>query len=140
MKNVYQNSDMVYSEVVTALEDYTYGGVCKIYMPSVSALLPKTTKKETKKLGTSNIMNKDKSKLGIDKYTSCSYVELVVPLNLCPKCGGSINDIKHINTCGECTGEVYHVRCSHSGKKGDQFIVTFIEGDTQKCNIIGRYE
>lgn len=138
MNNVYQNSDMVYSEVVTAMEDYVYGGICKIYMPSVSALIPQG-KTESRKNTTKNIMNKDTSKLGIGWYYSSSCVEMRIPLHLCPNCGGS-SGTKHINTCSTCDGEIYHDICGHHGKKGDKFIVTFIEGDIQKCNIIGRYE
>lgn len=136
MKNVYQNSDMVYSEIAEALDDYNYGGTCKLYIPSVSALMPHSTVKVTRRNTKDNIMNKEKDILGISTYTSSSYIELPVPLHMCPSCGGSSN-IDHI-VIGDC--EVYHIHCAHEGHKGDKFMITFIEGDTQKCNIVGRYQ
>lgn len=139
MDNVYQQSNMMYSEIAEALDDYKYGGYCKLYIPSVCALLPKSTKSITRRNSTSNIMNKEPEKLGISKYTSESYVSLYIPNHLCPHCGGTMNVEHYHSPCKECSGEVHHM-CSHSGKKGDKFVVTFIEGDIQKCSVVGRYQ
>lgn len=120
MKNVYQDSDMCYSEIATVLEDFTYGEMCKFSIPSINPLINMNTHYINRTIKTSNIMNKNKKSLGISKYTVSNYIELKVPLHL----SNIDNDGKRII----------------NGKKGDKFIITFIEGDINKCKIIGRYE
>lgn len=115
MNNFYKNLELNSTEFAIALEDYEYGSSVKCHIPS---LMPFMTNKEIieekRRVSPSNIRNKNLELLGIGKYTSCNYIELHVPALI------SEGEIK--------------------GKKGDKFIITFIAGDINKCNIIGRYK
>lgn len=116
MKNFYEKSDMIYSEKVIAMEDFEYGTMVKcsipILTPFISTVAPEV---KTTRLIKNKIDNKDVDILGINKYTSCNYIELFIPKDLCK------ND-------------------ENKGYKNEEFVGIFIGGDINKCSIIGRYE
>lgn len=112
MNSFYKKLELNNSEIAIAMEDYQPGNYVKCFIPSLMPFIPsKEIIEEKRKIPHTNIKNKKVSLLGIDKYTSCNYIELLIPNNI-------------------TTG----------GKKGDKFVITFIAGDINKCTIIGRYE
>lgn len=115
MNNFYKNLELNNTEFAIALEDYEYGNNVKCNIPSLMPFLSnKEIIEERRRVSPSNIKNKKLELLGIGKYTSCNYIELYIP-----------KSISEGNT---------------KGKKGDKFIITFIAGDINKCNVIGRYK
>lgn len=114
MNNFYKDLELNNTEYAITLEDYEYGNKVKCHIPSLMPFLSnKEIIEEKSRVSPSNIRNKQIDLLGIGKYTSCNYIELYIPTSL------SEGQLK--------------------GKKGDKFMITFIAGDINKCNIIGRY-
>lgn len=119
----YNSSNMTYSELAITLEDFTYGEDVKITIP---VLLPLVDFKDepistTQYLSNRNILNKNKDNLKVDKCTTSNYITLNVPKDLCP-----------------CLG--LDPECTHKGKKGQKFIVSFIGGNINKPIIYRRYD
>lgn len=119
----YNKSNMTYSEIAIALEDFTYGEDVKMTIP---VLLPLVNYKDepistTEYISNKNILNKDKDNLKVGKVTVNNYITLTVPKDLCP-CFGIDNE------------------CEHKGLKGQKFIVNFIGGNINKPIIYRRYD
>ena len=108
MNNFYTDSKMYYSEIAIALEDYQPNTICKFRIPAIMPFIDNSVvAKQTNQINnTVSIDNYNKSSIGEPKYNCCNYLELLVP--------------KHIP----------------AGKVGSKFIVTFIGGDIDKCELI----
>lgn len=114
MKNFYENSEMRLPEKVIALEDFTYGSYVKCSIPALTPFLEnKLVTFNTERLNTSNIENKDYSKLEISTYSNCNYVRVFIPKLLEDNEEGI-------------------------GHKGDSFVCIFIGGDINKISVVGR--
>lgn len=156
MKNYYTDSDCKYSEIVIAMEDFSYGTYVKCTIPSILTFTGSEVNEKESKLNTSNIMNKNKEALGISSYNSCNYINIFIPKQFAP-----IDDFhKHIhNDIDKHVGLIQPILGGHIhinnpdignrvedhiyhpvGKKGDKFIALFVGGDMNKCSIVGRYE
>lgn len=119
----YNKSNMTYSEIAIALEDFTYGEDVKMTIP---VLLPLVNYKDeptstTTYISNKNILNKNKDNLKVGKVTTNNFITLNVPKDLCP-----------------CFG--IDEECEHSGLKGQKFIVNFIGGNINKPIIYRRYD
>ncbi len=119
----YNKSNMTYSEIAIALEDFTYGEDVKMTIP---VLLPLVSYKDepistTEYISNKNILNKNKDNLKVSKVTVNNYITLNVPKDLCPCFGLDEN-------------------CTHEGLKGQKFIVNFIGGNINKPIIYRRYD
>lgn len=109
MNNYIEKSDFKYSEIAIALEDYKFGSLVKFTIPTIMTFLSQDTIIKESHLNTkSNIVNKNP--LGINKYTSCNYIELYVSED---------------KACDRT-----------EGKKGDKYVVIFVGGNINNCIII----
>lgn len=110
--NNYAASDYKYTEIIKALEDYDFNTYVKCATPSIMALLPKSAPISTPiNIDTSNILNKNAINVGT--FNSCNYMEIYIP---------------SVFSNG-----------NSSGKKGDEFVITFVGGDVNDILVIGRH-
>ena len=129
--NYYQEADYRYTEIGIALTDFTYGSTVSISIPTITPFM--NTSKEvttTGKVSTVNIINDDISALGIDsnnskKYTTSNSMSLTVPWYLADIETASINGSSYLQP-------------KASGTKGTQFIISFVGGELNKAQIVGR--
>lgn len=126
-------------EYITTLEPYTYGSNVKCTIPTLLPMLDKSNVVEEKnKVFDFNLMNKDKSLVKLDRYTSSNYINVYIPKKLAPikfcKDSKSFSKISDCN-CTPCTCGL-----DLNGKKGDKFVVMFVGGDIKNIRVIERLE
>lgn len=123
MNNYYLESDYKYNEIAIALEDFIYDNLVPISIPSVMALLNKETPITTNnRLYGYNLQNKDKSRFNLPMNVVISnHVNIVIPSNFA------------------VSSEWDRDRDCYIGRRGTQFIITFVGGNSNKYRIIGRY-
>ena len=110
-------------EIGTALENFEYGSMVKISIPSLTPFI--NNKRATYKINTANIMNKDINSL---KITSCecqNYLEILIPLELFRHKFDQKN--------------LLYEYLPYDGSAGEQFVMSFIGGDINKPVVLRRY-
>lgn len=119
--NYYASSDYKYSEVIKTLQDYRYGTNVPCTIPSLMSLLNKDKIIDTTTyLNTSNIMNKNTNSIMNNiNFTSCNYINIFIPTSYCETYYEGGLDLS-------------------SGRKGDEYIITFVGGNIKNCVVIGR--
>ena len=151
----YNKNTADYTEIGIAVAKYKYGGKVKLNIP---ALLPLSKHNklisDTDENDDDNLLNKNPNNIDLGKVTECNYIELTVPLNMCPNCEGMKElleknlKIKVLpNNCGCPDNPSTHnhetkikYKCKHEGNKGDKFVVLFIGGDINNPIIYRRYD
>lgn len=114
----YQQQELKYTEIATALEKFHYGSEGKFFIDAITPLLSSSAPmNNTKvKINTNNILNYN-SKLNVGSYTLSNYVPLKVPRYMTSEL---IDEHGYIS-------------------KGTKFLVTFVGGDINKPRIVGVY-
>ena len=151
----YDKNTSDFTEIGIAVAKYKYGGKVKLNIP---ALLPLSKHNklisDTDENDDDNLLNKNPNNIDLGKVTECNYIELTVPINMCPNCEGMKEKkkknlkIKVIpNKCGCPDNPNAHkhetkikYKCKHEGNKGDKFVVLFIGGDINNPIIYRRYD
>ena len=127
MNNSYIDGNMNNIEIGIAIENFQYGGIAKISIPSLTPFTDNTKNAlYTNKINKSNIMNKDVDKLGITACSYQNYLELEVPLELYRHKFDQSNERNEY--------------ISYSGSAGEKFAISFIGGDINKPIILRRYQ
>lgn len=131
----YQNTDYRYTEIGIALTDFVYGDKVEIAIP---VLTPFETSSipvvSTKKISYDCIINEDRSFIHNSKASSC-----IITNNLIMTVPYYLADyIRSPNSHSECNHDDL-VKLIWNGKKGTKFIISFVGGNLDKAQIIGRY-
>lgn len=160
MKNTYTNPIVQTTEFAETLRDYYYGTNVECIIPSLTPFSKKSSIiNNNTKISLNNIMNKDKTKLGISSINTGNSISLFIPKDLIST--DEIHDQIHVDIhnhineittsgCTDCSG-THHTHkmqpiqkgqhpIEFKGKKGDKFIVSFIGGDISKPIIIRKWE
>lgn len=130
----YQNTDYKYTEIGIALNDFIYGDKVEIAIPVLtpfeSTSLPLVS---TEKISYDCIENADRSFINNSKVSSCTITNnmvLYVPYYLADYIRSpSAHDRSHPD----------FIKLDWNGKKGTKFIISFVGGNLDKAQIIGRY-
>ena len=135
----YDKNTSDYTEIGIAVAKYKYGGKVKLNIP---ALLPLSKHNklisDTDENDDDNLLNKNPNNIDLGKVTECNYIELTVPLNMCPNCEGMKELLEKNLKINHETKVEY--KCKHEGNKGDKFVVVFIGGDINNPIIYRRYD
>ena len=135
----YNKNTADYTEIGIAVAKYKYGGKVKLNIP---ALLPLSKHNklisDTDENDDDNLLNKNPNNIDLGKVTECNYIELTVPLNMCPNCEGMKELLEKNLKIKDETKVEY--KCKHEGNKGDKFVVLFIGGDINNPIIYRRYD
>lgn len=126
----YQQQDLKYVEVATALEKFHYASEGKFFINAITPLLNSNSPKNDKKskLSTANILNYN-SKLGISSFTLSNYISLKVPEYMIDK---------DVDKDGYYTNNEIIDKHGYIAKDM-QFLVVFVGGDINKPRIMGVY-
>ena len=136
----YQNTDYKYTEIGIAKTNFTYGGRVDIYIPTIT---PFKSGKSEDKISYDCIVNDDKSFIGNGKSSKCAStntLRLVVPHYL----ADYVRSPGRTHYCHECGAAISQphedmVKYNWNGTAGTKFIISFVGGNINNAQIIGRY-
>lgn len=132
----YQNTDYKYTEIGIAKTNFTYGGRVDIYIPTIT---PFKSGKSEDKISYECIINDDKTFIGNGKSSKCAStntLNLYVPHYLADFVRSpSLPHNCHVPM--EPHQDI--VQYKWNGTAGTKFIISFVGGNINNAQIIGRY-
>lgn len=143
----YQNTNYCYTEIGIALDDFIYGEIVKISIPTITPFMENNEEvKSTEVVSTVNIINDNINALGITSYDSRKIstgnsMELKVPYYLADyKRTPIVHPFSAHNAGHPAVPHTDMVQLDWNGKKGTRFIITFVGGELNNAKIIGRMD